>query len=181
MRNNRVCSRERTECIQKAKRKKAISAIAAAVGLGAIVAANAASPIPFERASTTSANGQSNLGGYFSLDDTAKHPISWDGQQVVFESDASNLVSGDTNALNDVFVKNYNTSANAGTGATVRVSVADNEVQANAVSMHGAINAHSDLDDGRFVVFSSSATNLTDDNEDTVFNDDTGVIPRYGR
>ena len=76
--------------------------------------------------------------------------ISGDGNFVVFESYASNLVSNDTNGEPDIFVHNRQT------GATERVSVADNENQANSWS-------ESDLaisKDGRYVVFVSMASNL---------------------
>src|SRR5688572_7211179 len=58
---------------------------------------------------------------------------------IAFESDATNLVSGDTNALRDIFVHDRQT------GATTRVSVATNGGQGNAASYSAAISS-----DGRF-------------------------------
>ena len=75
--------------------------------------------------------------------------ISADGRYVAFESDATNLVPGDTNALSDVFVHDMIT------GKTTRVNVACDGTQANKVSHLGSISA-----DGRFVAFYSDATNL---------------------
>jgi Tol biopolymer transport system component len=76
--------------------------------------------------------------------------ISADGRFVAFGSSASNLVVGDTNRQADVFVRDR---AMARTG---RVSVASGRgVQGNGDSSLPAISA-----DGRFVVFSSSASNL---------------------
>jgi len=75
--------------------------------------------------------------------------ISGDGNYVVFESDATNLVSDDTNSEPDIFVHNQQT------GVTERVSVADNESQANSWSESNAISR-----DGRYVVFVSMASNL---------------------
>ena len=72
-----------------------------------------------------------------------------DGRFVVFESRASNLVAGDTNGCGDVFVHDRQT------GVTERVSVASNEAQANGESRDVSISA-----DGRYVAFTSSATNL---------------------
>jgi Tol biopolymer transport system component len=75
--------------------------------------------------------------------------ISADGRYVVFESDASNLVSGDTNGTFDIFV--YDTVANT----TRRVSVDDNGTQGNDFSFLSSISA-----DGRYVAFGSDASNL---------------------
>ena len=72
-----------------------------------------------------------------------------DGNLVVVSSYASNLVSGDTNGFEDVFVHDRTT------GQTERVSVDSLGGQANSWSFNGQISA-----DGRFVVFSSGATNL---------------------
>jgi Tol biopolymer transport system component len=75
--------------------------------------------------------------------------ISADGRFVAFSSDATNLVSGDTNGFADTFVYDRQT------GVTERVSIDSNEAEANDRSFDPAISA-----DGRFVVFSSGATNL---------------------
>lgn len=75
--------------------------------------------------------------------------ISTDGRYAAFESDASNLISGDTNNTSDIFVKDRVT------GQVVRVSVDSTGVEANNSSSGTAISA-----DGRFVAFSSDATNL---------------------
>jgi len=75
--------------------------------------------------------------------------ISGDGRLVVFYSEASNLVDGDTNGVADVFVHDRQT------GTTTRVSVDSLGQQANAASDMPAISA-----DGRYVAFSSLADNL---------------------
>jgi Tol biopolymer transport system component len=75
--------------------------------------------------------------------------ISADGRYVAFDSEASNLVSGDANGTGDIFV--YDTVANT----TRRVSVATDGTQGNAYSDFPSISA-----DGRYVAFSSQATNL---------------------
>jgi hypothetical protein len=77
--------------------------------------------------------------------------ISGDGRFVVFISQANNLVSGDTNAVQDVFVHDLQT------GATTLVSVNSAGVQANAPSYSPTISVN-----GRYVVFASPATNLVD-------------------
>jgi Tol biopolymer transport system component len=75
--------------------------------------------------------------------------ISADGRFVVFDSLASNLVSGDLNGLEDVFVHDRET------GETTLVSVDSQGTQGNGDSFGGSISA-----DGRFVVFDSLASNL---------------------
>ncbi|HUH08154.1 MAG TPA: hypothetical protein VML96_10150, partial [Egibacteraceae bacterium] len=77
--------------------------------------------------------------------------ISADGRYVVFDSAATNLVPGDTNAEHDVFVHDRDT------GTTERISVRSNGAQGNGHSSAGAVSA-----DGRFVAFHSLATNLID-------------------
>ena len=75
--------------------------------------------------------------------------ISADGRFVAFESSATNLVPGDTNADYDVFVRDRQT------GTTERVSVGSTGNEGNGTSSRPAISA-----DGRFVMFQSTATNL---------------------
>src|SRR5262249_22216540 len=78
--------------------------------------------------------------------------ISADGRYVAFVSDATDLVPGDTNGFADVFVRDRQT------GTTERISVASGGTQANNYSGPGDHLAISS--DGRFVAFSSRATNL---------------------
>jgi hypothetical protein len=75
--------------------------------------------------------------------------ISSNGRYIAFRSDATNLVSGDTNGVSDVFV--YDRMADM----TERVSLDSNEVQGNGGSFSPSISA-----DGRYVAFSSGASNL---------------------
>jgi Tol biopolymer transport system component len=74
---------------------------------------------------------------------------SADGRYVVFTSSAASLVPGDTNGVTDVFVRDR-------VSKTIRrVSVASNGMQGNGFSQLPRISRT-----GRYVVFSSSATNL---------------------
>ena len=75
--------------------------------------------------------------------------MSADGRFVAFVSDASNLVSDDTNGVPDIFVHDRLT------GVTERVNVASDGTQGNDQSGGASISA-----DGRFVAFSSGASNL---------------------
>jgi Tol biopolymer transport system component len=75
--------------------------------------------------------------------------ISADGQKIVFHSDASNLVPGDTNGVTDIYMRDL------GSGQTTRVSVAADGTGADKSSRSPSISA-----DGRFVSFDTRATNL---------------------
>ena len=97
-----------------------------------------------ERASVSSAEVEADGG---SSDGAA---ISADGRFVAFQSSATNLVTGDTNGLGDVFVRDRSL------GTTERVSVDTAEVQATGGSSFDAVISA----DGRFVAFGSTASNL---------------------
>lgn len=76
--------------------------------------------------------------------------ISSDGRYVAFESDATNLVSGDTNAHRDVFLRDLQTPT------TSRVSVSYTGAEVSGGSGEASISA-----DGRYVAFTSVANNIT--------------------
>ncbi|MBI1852135.1 MAG: PD40 domain-containing protein [Planctomycetes bacterium] len=78
--------------------------------------------------------------------------LSADGRWVAFDSSASNLVAMDRNVARDVFVHDRLT------GATMRASVGPSDHEANTDSIDASISA-----DGRFVAFTSAATNLVPD------------------
>jgi len=78
--------------------------------------------------------------------------ISADGRLVAFTSSADNLVSGDTNGVPDVFVRNLEE------GTTVRVSINSEGLQSNLDSDAASISA-----DGTFIAFDSWASNLVSD------------------
>ncbi len=94
------------------------------------------------RVSVDSAGAQSNNDSYFPA-------ISADGRFVTFYSTATNLVPGDTNNMEDVFVHDRQT------GATTRVSVDSAGIQGNSNSRSPALSGT-----GRFITFQSVATNL---------------------
>ncbi len=75
--------------------------------------------------------------------------VSYDGRFVAFYSTAANLVPGDTNKVADVFVHDRET------GTTSRVSVATDGTEGNGPSQNPHFSA-----DGRWVVFSTTASNL---------------------
>lgn len=138
-----------------------LSTLLAAVPLAAAFAAAGDT----EMASVSSAGVQGNAGSDYPS-------MSSDGRYVTFQSDASNLVAGDTNGFTDIFVRDLQT------GTTVRVSVDSSGTQANNASQKPVIS-----DNGRYIAFQSSATNLVagDTNtEDDIFVHDlqTGTTVR---
>jgi Tol biopolymer transport system component len=90
--------------------------------------------------------------------------VSSDGQVVAFESFATNLVAVDANGVGDVFVHER------GSGLTELVSVRTSGSQGNDRSAYPSLSA-----DGRFVAFSSNASNLvahdTNNSADVLFRD----------
>jgi Tol biopolymer transport system component len=95
------------------------------------------------RASVSSSGQQS--------DDFSFRPsLTPDGRFVAFDSRASNLVSGDSNEDLDVFVRDRET------GTTTRASITSSGSGADGLSVDASIS-----DDGRYVAFRSSATNLS--------------------
>jgi hypothetical protein len=94
---------------------------------------------------SVSATGEQASGQSFSS------RLSADGRFVAFVSNASNLVPADTNSAFDIFVRDRLT------GETTLISVNSLGEQANADSFIPDISA-----DGRFVAFSSDASNLID-------------------
>lgn len=75
--------------------------------------------------------------------------MSADGRYVIFTSVASNLVADDTNGVMDLFVHDR------ATGETRRVSETSDGQQISSGAYSGSISGN-----GRYVVFSSSASNL---------------------
>jgi hypothetical protein len=93
---------------------------------------------------SVSVTGGDPTGGY-----SAPTDISADGRYVVFDSVATNLVSGDQNGQSDVFVRDRSL------GMTLRASVGSGGGGGNDWSDDGRITS-----DGHYVAFVSQATNL---------------------
>ena len=93
------------------------------------------------------------------------NPSTSDVRFVVFDSTATNLVSGDTNGTSDVFLRDRTAST------TTRISLNNSAVQGNSASTQPYISAN-----GRYVAYQSLADNL-------VGNDTNGVqdVFRYDR
>ncbi len=104
--------------------------------------------------------------------DSRRPSISGNGQLVVFQSAASNLVDNDTNGVDDIFLHDTKT------GETQRISVSGNGSQANGKSDYPVISS-----DGRFIAFRSAASNLVENDtngEQDIFlyERDSGKITR---
>jgi Tol biopolymer transport system component len=84
--------------------------------------------------------------------------VSTNGQFVVFQSDAGDLVPNDTNGVTDIFIRDL------AAGTTALVSVSTNGGPANGASTDPVMTP-----DGRYVAFISRASNLVPD--------DTNGIP----
>jgi Tol biopolymer transport system component/chitodextrinase len=107
-----------------------------------------------------------------STGDSQTASVSGDGTKVAFVSNASNLVAGDTNNSADIFLHDRTT------GVTKRVSMGLGNAQTNGHSYKPVINQ-----DGRYVLFTSKATNLPGNNNGNVedlylYDDKTGMIER---
>jgi Tol biopolymer transport system component len=101
--------------------------------------------------------------------------LSSDGRYVAFESSATNLVSGDTNVVDDIFVRDRTA------GTITRVSRSTAGVQGNGASSRPSLSS-----DGRYVVFRSAATNLVSgdtNGKDDIFMRDrtTGTTTRVSK
>lgn len=109
----------------------------------------------YDRLALTLALVSQSSGGAAGDDPSHAPSISRDGRWVAFASTADNLVSGDSNDKDDVFVHDRQT------GLTRRVSVSAGGAQGDDDSREASIAA-----DGRWVAFSSKAANLVpgDDN-----------------
>jgi Tol biopolymer transport system component len=94
------------------------------------------------------------LAGVQANGNSAHADISFDGRYVTFASDAANLVTGDTNGGTDVFVRDRQA------GTTDRVSVDSAGHQSNESSALASFYSTSISADGRYVAFTSDASNL---------------------
>jgi len=97
------------------------------------------------RVSVASDGTEANYASYYPA-------ISADGRYIAYTSDSSNLVEGDTNDTGDIFVHDLMD------GETSRVSVASDGTQGNENSSGDSVSAN-----GRYIAFSSAASNLVDD------------------
>lgn len=125
---------------------------------------NASSAAGQQKPTLVSVNSAGTGSGNRLSGDFDKYRISADGRYVVFYSEASNLALPDTSAGGDIFVRDLQT------GTTKLVSInAGGTDSGNGISSFGLISA-----DGRYVAFTSRASNIV--NRDT--NTSTDVFLR---
>ena len=109
-------------------------------------------PPPSRRLSVSIAGVEGN-------DESRDPSVSFDGRLVAFSSKATNLVSGDTNGEEDIFIVDRNT------GAIERLTAGNDDSRAPSLSATG-----------RYVAFHSKASDLVPD--DTNNKDDVFVLDR---
>jgi len=118
-----------------------------------------------KRVSVDSAGVQGNDSSALSAASTnLRHAVSNDGKYVVFESAATNLVTGDTNGVNDIFIRNVQV------GTTEIISKNSTGAIGNAKSQVPTISS-----DGKYINYYSNATNLVSGFTGTVFASRSGA------
>ncbi len=106
------------------------------------------------RVSVVDTTGDEGTGGH-----SYNASLSPNGRHVAFESDATNLVTGDSNGNRDIFV--HDSQA----GTTIRVSVVDTSgAQSEGDSDSAFISS-----DGRYIAFDSGAENLVTDDDNSMW------------
>ncbi|WAL98060.1 TolB family protein [Streptomyces sp. Je 1-369] len=138
--------------------------IALAVAAGVVAAAVTALPAAFaaDAAVAPRTEGISvTADGRAANDRSAGAVISRDGRFAAFDSEATDLVPGDTNGARDIFVRDLRT------GRTERVSVAGRQVSGPSLSA-----------DGRYVAFVSSPAGSWSDRDVRLYDRRTGRTER---
>ncbi len=111
---------------------------------------NATSDVYIRNVQNNTTTRISELGDGSSSDGISVYPeISGDGQFIAFSSSSTDLVAGDINGQDDIFIYDV------GLDALQLVSVATGGAQSNGYSERPAVST-----DGRYVAFMSYATNL---------------------
>lgn len=121
--------------------------------LAALPLSQAFATMPIERVSVDTITSPGTLGN--PNGDSTQAAVSADGRYIVFESAAADLVSGDTNSGTssaDIFYYDRITQTMS------RISVSTGGTEGNGTSVFADMS-----DDGRYVVFTSTSTNLTGD------------------
>ncbi|MEO5823963.1 MAG: hypothetical protein ABIT71_25940 [Vicinamibacteraceae bacterium] len=137
----------------------AYAALLAAIVISPTIAA--AQPVPPVRLSVSTAGTEAN--GY-----SATLAVSRDGRHVLFSSTATNLVAGDTNTHDDIFIRDRDTDRDgifdeAGAAATIRV----NQGLAGEQSPDG-FTASQMSADGRFVLWVTAGALVPEDTNGVV-------------
>lgn len=130
--------------------------VACLLVLLSVTTASAVAVSPAVRAASVTASGRTDA--YFSKPSSREVAISSDGRFVAFASYAPNLVAGDTNGQQDIFVRDRQLAA------TTRVSMSHEGAQvAKGRSSRPSISG-----DGRFVAFTSASAEIVVDDTNGV-------------
>ena len=134
--------------------------LSSGVVIAIVVGATLGTPIPAQ-AEHTLFRASVGSGGIQADGASGSGEVSIGGRYTAFKSAASNLVPGDTNGIIDIFVHDQLTAE------TVRVNAASDGTQGNDVDR---LALEFDMtDDGRYVVFSSRASNLVPNDSDNQY------------
>lgn len=107
------------------------------------------------RLSTDGSRRQIDEGSFLGSGNPDPTALSPDGRYLVFESTSDKLVAGDTNNSSDIFLKDVFT------GAVARISMSASGEEATLGSSNARFSP-----DGRYVIFESTANNLSPDDGD---------------
>ena len=133
----------------------AVGAVGVLLATGLLSATTQAAPEDLVLASrATGANGVKGNGVAFASNNEVA--LSANGRFVAFASKATNLASGDTDTIADIFVRHLV----ANTTTLISRASGASGAKSNGLSDEPAISA-----DGRFVTFTSEATNLPGDTD----------------
>lgn len=120
--------------------------------------------------STTNSRVSVDTSGSDADGDSSSPSVSSDGRFVAFQSDATDLVSGDSNGKTDIFVRDRT----AGTSERVSLSTAGSSPNGNSIAP--VISA-----DGRYVIFLSDATDLVSGDANNTAGDGSYDVFVYDR
>ena len=96
-------------------------------------------------------NGQGGDQHTYASGASGSTAVSGDGRFIAFSSDASNLVSGDTNGYPDIFVRDLKNNI------TTRISISTAGIQADLGAADRTVAMSTN---GRYIAFASTSTNL---------------------
>lgn len=138
-------------------RRFVVSPLALALPLTGVLLLGAATAAFAATLGSTTLVSQST-GGSTGDSGSTNPEASSDGRYVVFQSDAENLVAGDTNGVTDIFLRD------TVTGETRRVNVSSAGAEADLASSSPTISA-----DGAWIAYSSVATTLVASDSNVTF------------
>jgi Tol biopolymer transport system component len=113
-----------------------------------------------DRQSHTTVRLSVNAAGVEGNSHSTQSDVTPDGRFVVFCSGSDNLVPGDTNGVNDIFVVDRDTDMDGIFDEPGQTAIERASVNSSGVQNNGGAGWPSITPDGRFVTFNSRASNL---------------------